>query len=245
MQDERYIRQVKLIGEEGQEKLKSSSVLIVGCGGLGCPISLYMATAGVGKLTLIDDDVVSLSNLHRQILFGFNDIGMVKVDIAKKKLLDLNPRMEITSINERLDINNVKRHISNHDLIILGCDDLDTRYIVNDACCDMNIPYINASVLGDEGSVTYFDIVNGCYRCIFPDAKSNNLTPRPEDIGVLGPLVGVIGTATATMAIEILINNESYYVNNMYVFDSLKLKMKGYSFEKSHSCISCCKQISM
>ncbi|OKO99479.1 HesA/MoeB/ThiF family protein [Xenorhabdus eapokensis] len=239
MNDDRYDRQIKVIGNEGQRKLKKSSVLIVGCGGLGCPISLYLSTAGVGKITLIDDDVISLSNLHRQILFGENDIGMLKVDVAKRQLLKLNSDIEIISINDRVNINNVEGYIDNHDIVIVGCDNLETRYIANDACCKMHIPYINASVLGDEGSITYFDIDNGCYRCIFPSAPKDKLIPSPVDIGVLGPLVGVIGTTTATMAIEILIGNKLKYINKIFTFDSLTLSMKGYPFSKNEYCCGC------
>ncbi|MBD2794386.1 HesA/MoeB/ThiF family protein [Xenorhabdus sp. 42] len=239
MNDERYDRQIKVIGNDGQEKLKKASVLIIGCGGLGCPISLYMSTAGVGKITLVDDDVVSLSNLHRQILFEEDDIGKLKVDVAKRKLLKLNSNIEITGINDRINASNSANYVDNHDIVIVGCDNLETRYIVNDTCCKMGTPYINASVLGDEGSIAYFDIVNGCYRCIFPNAPKDKLIPLPADIGVFGPLVGVIGTATATMAIEILIGNELKYINKMFTFDSLTLKMKGHSFSKDECCRSC------
>ncbi|CAI2161199.1 Molybdopterin-synthase adenylyltransferase [Serratia fonticola] len=239
MNDERYGRQIKVIGNDGQKKLKEASVIIIGCGGLGCPISLYMATAGVGKITIIDNDIVSLSNLHRQILFGDSDIGLLKVDIAKKQLLKLNPNIEIISISERLNVSNVEKYIENHDMVIVGCDNLETRYIVNDACCNMRIPYINASVLGDEGSITYFDVNNGCYRCIFPSAPKEKLIPLPEDMGVLGPLVGVIGTTAATMAIEILIGNKLKYINKIFTFDSLTLRMKGYPFTKDKCCLSC------
>lgn len=241
MNDERYDRQSKVIGNEGQNKLKNSSVFIVGCGGLGCPISLYMATAGIGKITLIDDDVVSLSNLHRQILFGENDIGFPKVDIAKKQLLKLNSNVEIINITEHLDNNNVEDYISAHDMVIVGCDNFVTRYIINDACCKMNIPYINASVLGDEGSIIFFDVANGCYRCLFPNAPSEKIVPLPKDVGVLGSLVGVIGTAAATMAIEILIGNKINYINKIFTFDSLTLRMKDYPFSRNEDCCSCAK----
>lgn len=239
MNDERYGRQVKVIGNDGQKKLKEASVVVIGCGGLGCPISLYMATAGVGKVTIIDNDVVSLSNLHRQVLFGDSDIGMLKVDVAKRQLLKLNPNIEIISVNDRVNVNNVQRYIESHDIVIVGCDNLETRYIVNDACCNMKIQYINASILGDEGSITYFDIDNGCYRCIFPNVPKDKSIPLPDEMGVLGPLVGVIGTITATMAVEVLIGNKSKYINKIFTFDSFTLRMKGYPFSKDVCCLSC------
>lgn len=239
MKTERYIKQLKVIGWSGQEKLSKSSVFIVGCGGLGCPVSLYIVSSGIGKVTIIDDDVVSLSNLHRQILFDENDVGLSKVGVACEKLKRINSSVEISPINDRLCINNIEQYINGHDLIIVGCDNLSTRYIVNDACCKMHLPFINASVLGDEGSITFFDITHGCYRCLFPDTLSDKIIPLPEEIGVLGSMVGVIGTATATMAIEVLIGNKSNYINKIFNFDSLTLQMKTFPCSKEDSCQFC------
>jgi len=239
MNEMRYERQRKVIGTLGQEKLKKSAVCIIGCGGLGCPIALYMVASGVGKITLIDDDVVSLSNLHRQILFAEKDIGLSKVAAAKNSLVQLNSHVEIVTVNDRVTAGNVEKYIQGHDLIIIGCDNLPTRYAINDACCVMHIPFINASVLGDEGAITFFDIKNGCYRCLFPDSLSDKVIPPPDKIGVLGALVGVIGTSTATMGIEILIGQEANYINKIFVFDSLSLEMKSFSFSKDNYCSSC------
>lgn len=239
MSEMRYERQRKVIGMLGQEKLKKSAVCIVGCGGLGCPVALYMVASGVGKITLIDDDVVSLSNLHRQILFGEKDIGLPKVDVAKNKLHQLNSHVDIVTVKDRVTAVNVEQYIQRHDLIILGCDNLSTRYAVNDACCAMQIPFINASVLGDEGAITFFDIANGCYRCLFPEPPPEHVIPSPDKMGVLGASVGVIGTAAATMAIEILAGQKANYVNKIFVFDSLTLEMKSFLFSKGNDCTSC------
>ncbi|ELG2268044.1 HesA/MoeB/ThiF family protein [Salmonella enterica] len=239
MNIERYERQCKVIGLTGQEKLKNSSILIVGCGGLGCPVALYATSAGIGKITIIDDDIVSLSNLHRQILFGENDIGLSKVTVAKEKLLQINSEIKIIDINDRLNVNNADEYISGHDLVIVGCDNIATRYVINDICCKKHIPYINASVLGDEGAITFFDITHGCYRCLFPDIPTDNSIPLPDNVGVLGPLVGVIGTSAATMAIEVLIGNEFNYINKIFTFDSKTLRMKAFPFSADKHCNNC------
>lgn len=239
MNAERYIRQVNVIGHLGQELLSKSSVVIIGCGGIGCPISLYITSSGVGRVTIVDNDVVSISNLHRQILFDEYDVGLPKVDVARGKLERINSNVEIISVNDYVNIDNVDDIISGHDLVIIGCDNLSTRYILNDACCRIGIPFINSSVQGDEGSISFFDITNGCYRCLFPDPLSEHIIPRPEETGVLGAMTGVIGTATATMAIEILIGNESNYINKIFNFDSLTLKMKSFDFSKELMCETC------
>lgn len=235
----RYERQRKVIGTLGQDKLKNSAVCIIGCGGLGCPIALYMAASGIGKITLIDNDIVSLSNLHRQILFGEKDIGLPKVDVARNSLLLLNSHVEVVSIKDNVTADNVDKYIPGHDLIIMGCDNLPTRYVINDACCAMQIPFINASVLGDEGTITFFDVAHGCYRCIFPDPLSDQMIPPPDKVGVLGALAGVIGTATATMGIEILVGQRKNYLNKIFVFDALSLEMKSFLFLKDNHCSSC------
>lgn len=245
MDSGRYNRQLKVIGSTGQISLEQSSVFIVGCGGLGCPISLYLASSGVGQITIIDDDIVSLSNLNRQVLFGEDDIGLPKVDVAKEKLLKINSHVKVNGINDRLNEYNAMKYIHGHDLVIIGCDNLPTRYVINDVCCKIQKPYINASVLGDEGSIIFFDIAHGCYQCLFPKPPTKNTIPLPEDTGVLGPLVGVIGTVTATMVIEILIGNKFNYINKLFTFDSQTLKMKELPFSKEDSCISCSGKIKM
>lgn len=240
MEMDRYARQKQVIHDSGQRKLKDSSVLIIGCGGLGCPTSLYLASSGVGKLSLMDDDVVSLSNLHRQILFSEQDIGKSKVKVAQEKLKCLNSDVDITAIDFRIDESNAIETIREHDLVIVGCDNFWTRFIVSNACYQLQIPYINASVLGDEGAISFYDNINSCYQCNNPDFESLNNIPKPSDIGVLGAMVGVIGTSTATMAIEILIGNQTNFLNKHFVFDALTLQMKSFDIEKNDTCELCC-----
>lgn len=239
MQAGRYVRQEKVLGQKGQDKLAKSSVCIVGCGGLGCPISLYITSSGVGSITVIDDDTVSLSNLHRQILFNEHDIGLSKVRVASEKLQKINSSASIIPVYARLNERNIEEYIQNHDLIIVGCDNLPTRYIINDACCKLNIPFINASVQGDEGSLAFFDIQHGCYRCVFPETPPADILLSSEDAGVLGAMVGVIGTVAATMAIEILTGNKKSYINKIFRFDSLTLRIKTFPFAQDELCQSC------
>jgi molybdopterin/thiamine biosynthesis adenylyltransferase len=235
----RYVRQEMVIHKAGQHKLQNSSILIIGCGGLGCPIALYLASSGVGKLTLMDDDIVSLSNLHRQVLFTEQDIGEKKVTIARDKLKLLNSEVNISALDYRLDERNALHEIMEHDLVIVGCDNFWTRFIVSNNCYQTQTPYINASVLGDEGAISYYDNNNSCYQCNNPDYESLNNIPKPDDIGVLGAMVGVIGTAAATMAIEVLIGNQENYLNRHFVFDALTLQMKSFEIEQNDTCKLC------
>ncbi|PMH07982.1 hypothetical protein BCU75_14475 [Vibrio splendidus] len=239
MVSERYSRQVKVIGNEAQEQLQKSSVLIIGCGGLGCPISLYLSTAGVGSLTLVDDDIVSMSNLHRQVLFGEDDIGLSKVEVASTKLKKLNSNVNIADYHTRLNKENSSSIIDGHDLVIIGCDNFETRFIVSESCQRLQVPYINASVLGDEGAITFFDVQGGCYQCLYPDLDVLNVIPTPSSIGVLGPMVGVIGASASTMALQILIGKKEKYLNKIFSFDSDTLLMKSFYYDKNENCINC------
>jgi len=235
----RYERQIKVIGSAGQDRLGGSSVFIVGCGGLGCPIAIYLAASGVGNITIIDDDVVSLTNLHRQIIFKESDIGLPKVAVAKKYLSDLNSEVNIFAIKDRLNKDNSKKYLEGVDLVVVGCDNYATRYDVNDACSKLGQRLVNASVLGDEGNVSFFDMKNGCYACDFPEAPPSNSIPLPGDVGVLGSLAGVVGTMAATMAIEILIGNEINYVNKIFTFDSVSFRSAILPLEKNTFCKTC------
>ena len=236
---DRYARQKKIIGSIGQDKLTKSSVLMIGCGGLGCPISLYLVASGVGHITLIDDDVVSLTNLHRQVLFGEEDIGLKKVDVAKTKLNAINSHVKVTAISRRLMSDNARGIIEGHDLVIIGCDNFDTRFLVSELCHLLSINYINASVLGDEGAIAFYDNDNGCYQCSTGPKEELSIIPTPNDIGVLGAMVGVIGTLTATMAIEILTGNSDEYINKIFTFNSKNLNVKSYFLEKNVNCHLC------
>lgn len=203
----RYSRQVILpeIGLSGQEKLTNAKVLMVGAGGLGCPVLQYLAAIGVGTIGIIDDDVIDISNLHRQILYVTADIGKPKVCVAKQKLELINPHINITAYNERLTPANAQKICNNYDLIIDGSDNFKTRYLVNDICVALNKVLVFGSIFKFEGHVSVLNYQGGPnYRDVFPDPPSNNETPNCAEIGVLGVLPGIIGMYMANEAIKII-----------------------------------------
>jgi adenylyltransferase/sulfurtransferase len=203
----RYNRQVILpeIGLVGQEKLKSAKVLMIGAGGLGCPALQYLAAAGVGEIGIADDDIVDISNLHRQILYSTADIGKRKARIAGEKLSQLNPHVRITAFNERFTIDNAARLCRNYDLVIDGSDNFETRYLVNDTCVALNKVLVFGSIFKFEGHISVFNYRNGPnYRDVFPEAPPGDEVPSCAEIGVLGVLPGIIGAYMANEAIKII-----------------------------------------
>ena len=203
----RYSRQTTLseIGLPGQEKLKRAKVLMIGAGGLGCPVLQYLAAAGVGEIGIVDDDVVSLSNLHRQILYTTADIGRYKADTAKEKLALLNPHVKLTAYNERFTSRNALSICNHYDLVIDGSDNFGTRYLVNDTCVALNKPLVFGSIFKFEGHVAVFNYQEGPnYRDVFPEAPPADEVPNCAETGVLGVLPGIIGTYMANEAIKII-----------------------------------------
>jgi molybdopterin/thiamine biosynthesis adenylyltransferase/rhodanese-related sulfurtransferase len=203
----RYSRQIILpeIGLSGQEKLKNAKVLMIGAGGLGCPILQYLTAAGVGTIGIVDDDVADLSNLHRQILYSTADIGKYKAQVAKKKLGILNPHTNITAFIERLTASNAEQICKDYDLVIDGSDNFETRYLVNDTCVASNKPLVFGSIFKFEGHVSVFNYQGGPnYRDVFPEAPQADEVPNCAEIGVLGILPGIIGTYMANEAIKII-----------------------------------------
>ena len=203
----RYNRQIILpeIGLEGQQKLKAAKVLMVGAGGLGCPVLQYLVAAGVGEVGIVDDDLVDNSNLHRQILYSPADIGRPKAVVAAEKLKVFNPYVELTAYQERLTQENAEELIEKYDLIIDGSDNFPTRYLVNDTCVLLNKPLVFGSIFKFEGHVSVFNYLGGPhYRDIFPEAPANNDVPNCAEIGVLGVLPGLVGLYMANEAIKII-----------------------------------------
>lgn len=203
----RYSRQIILpeIGITGQEKLKAAKVLIIGAGGLGCPVLQYLAAAGVGEIGIVDDDTVDISNLHRQILYGVNDVGGLKAVLAKEKLGLLNPHTFITAYPVRFTPGNAEDICRGYDLVIDGSDNFGTRYLVNDTCVALNKPLVFGSIFKFEGHVSVFNYQDGPdYRAVFPEAPPADEVPNCAGIGVLGVLPGIIGTYMATEAIKII-----------------------------------------
>lgn len=219
---EKYSRQIKLpeVGSAGQEKLGNSKVLIVGMGGLGCPAAQYLAAAGVGTLGLMDHDLVNLSNLHRQILYGEADVGKPKVEIAKSALQKLNSDVNLISIPERLDENNALSLFEEYDLIIDGSDNFQTKYLINDACVLTNKSWIYASIYKYQGQLSVFNYENGpTYRCLFPTTTNQNVSC--EEVGVIGVLPGVLGTLQATEAIKMILKTGSVISGKLKIIDLL------------------------
>jgi len=202
-----YSRQIILpeIGLSGQEKLINAKVLMIGAGGLGCPVLQYLAASGVGTIGIVDDDVIDISNLHRQILYTTADIGKPKAYIAKQKLELLNPHINITAYNERFTPTNAQHICNSYDLIIDGSDNFETRYLVNDTCIALNKALIFGSIFKFEGHVSVFNYHDGPnYRDMFPEAPSSNEATNCAEIGVLGVLPGLIGMYMANEAIKII-----------------------------------------
>lgn len=225
----RYFRQMILkgFGAAAQEKLLQAKVLVIGAGGLGCPALQYLAAAGIGKIGIADFDIVSLSNLHRQILYTENDIGTLKAEKAKIYLSNLNPEIEIISYCEKIDKENVNAIISKYDVIIDATDNLESRYVINDACVELNKPFVLGAVYEYQGQVAilnYADEKNNKrihYRDIFPANASGEALPDCASNGALGVLCGIIGTMQANEAIKLITGIGKPLINQLLTYDSL------------------------
>ncbi|EKE01003.1 MAG: UBA/ThiF-type NAD/FAD binding protein [uncultured bacterium] len=236
----RYRRQIilKEIGVEGQLRLAKSKVIIIGAGGLGSPITLYLAAAGVGKLGIVDHDTVNLSNLQRQILYSSKNIGQHKAVLAKKRLRGLNPEIGVLTNTEQVSAKNVKEIISGYDLVINAVDNIETRYIVNEACIFLKLPLIEGAIYHFEGYVmTIIPGLSACYRCLFPD----NHEAKKEEIGVIGAVPGVIGTLQAMEAIKYLLNFGRLLKNSMIYYNGLEAKFREIKTQRNPNCIVCSK----
>jgi molybdopterin/thiamine biosynthesis adenylyltransferase/rhodanese-related sulfurtransferase len=240
---DRYSRHIMLpeVGEKGQAKLLASRVLLLGAGGLGAPSALYLAAAGVGKLGLVDADVVDASNLQRQIIHATSRIGKPKVDSAEQALRDLNPDVKIEKYQERLNSENVDRIFgAGWDVIVDGCDNFPTRYLVNDASLFHKIPVVHGSIFRFEGQVTTFQpFVGPCYRCLYPEPPPPHLAPSCAEAGVLGILPGVIGVLQATEAIKLILGQGDPLVGRLLTYDSLRMTFRTLKLRRDKSCPAC------
>jgi molybdopterin/thiamine biosynthesis adenylyltransferase/rhodanese-related sulfurtransferase len=204
---DRYLRHLALpgFGPAAQEKLKASSVLVIGAGGLGCPALLYLAAAGVGRIAIADDDSVDLSNLQRQVLYTVDDVGANKAEAAARRLRSLNPLISVEAHPVRFDRSNAIALVRACDLVVDGSDNFATRYLVNDACVIAGRPFVYGAVQGFEGQVSVFNLPGGpTYRCLFPEAPEPGSAPNCAEAGVLGAVTGIVGTAQACEAIKVL-----------------------------------------
>lgn len=230
----RYSRHIVLpeIGADGQEKINKAKVLVIGAGGLGCPVLQYLTAAGIGTTRIVDSDIVDESNLQRQILFSVHDIGKPKTEVARQKLSLLNPFCQFQVENYRLTATNALEIIKEYDLVIDGSDNFPTRYLVNDACVMLNKPLVFGSVFKFEGQVSVFNYKNGpTYRCLFPQPPQDS--PNCEEIGVLGVLPGIIGTIMANEALKVVLGIGEVLSGKLFVLDALSMSTQIISFEKN------------
>jgi adenylyltransferase/sulfurtransferase len=228
------------IGPEGQARLARASVLCVGTGGLGSPAALYLAAAGVGRLGLVDGDVVDETNLHRQILFKTADVGRSKVEMAHDALHALNPEVELVRHPHRLTAANVADVLASYDVIVDGTDNFPTRYLVNDACVRLGKPDVWASIYRFEGQVAVWDARRGpCYRCLFPAIPPDDEIPACSEAGVLGVLPGVLGSVQALEAIKVVLGIGDPLIGRLLTFDALTLAWRELRLDKDPDCPAC------
>jgi molybdopterin/thiamine biosynthesis adenylyltransferase/rhodanese-related sulfurtransferase len=228
------------VGTTGQKKLKAARVLMIGAGGLGSPLGLYLAAAGVGTLGIVDFDVVDESNLHRQVLFGHSAVGRPKIQAAADRLRDVNPYIEIVPIETRLDSSNALELFKDYDIVVDGTDNFPTRYLVNDACVLLGKPNVYGSIFRFEGQVSVFWGARGpCYRCLFPEPPPPGLVPSCAEGGVLGVLPGIIGSLQANEVIKLIVGAGDPLIGRLVLFDALKLKFRELKLRKSPDCPIC------
>ncbi|MBG5986997.1 HesA/MoeB/ThiF family protein [Proteus vulgaris] len=237
----RYSRQVMLedIGLEGQNKLQQARVLIVGLGGLGSPASLYLAGAGIGELILVDDDKLHVSNLQRQILYRTQDIPNAKSEVARQSLLALNPEIKITSYKQRIDDDSLSKLVKEADLVLDCTDNMLTRQAINRACVAQQTPLISGSAVGFSGQLMVFEppFTHGCYHCLYPDETEPQRNCRTA--GILGPVVGVIGTLQALEAIKLLSGLPCSLSGKLHLFDGRKQNWSTLRLTPSTTCPVC------
>src|SRR5512135_643370 len=238
----RYSRHLLIpeVGLEGQRKLKGSSALIIGTGGLGSPVSLYLAAAGVGRIGLVDYDVVDSSNLQRQIIHGTSTIGKLKVESARAKLVDLNPDVQVDIYNEPFTSENALRIAKDYDILLDGTDNFPTRYLTNDVAVFLGKPNVYASIYRFDGQVSVFYAKEGpCYRCLFPEPPPPGLVPSCAEGGVLGVLPGVVGTIQATEVIKLIIGQGDPLIGRLLLYDALEMSFTTLKLRKNPDCVIC------
>jgi adenylyltransferase/sulfurtransferase len=238
----RYSRHLLIpeVGLDGQRKLKNSSALIIGTGGLGSPVALYLAAAGVGRIGLVDYDVVESSNLQRQVIHGTSTIGKLKVESAKVRMLDLNPDIQVDVYNEPYTSANAMRIAQEYDILIDGTDNFPTRYLTNDVCVFLGKPNVYGSIYRFDGQVSVFHAKEGpCYRCLFPEPPPPGLVPSCAEGGVLGILPGTIGTLQATEALKILLGIGDPLIGKLLLYNALDMSFDFVTLKKNPKCRVC------
>lgn len=239
----RYARHLILdeVAEEGQAKLKAARVLVIGAGGLGSPVLLYLAAAGIGTLGIVDDDRVDLTNLQRQIVHATDSIGWAKVDSAARALSALNPHVQVNRHYGRITQDNAAGLLSGYDLVVDGSDNFATRYVLADACHAARKPMVWASLLRFEGQLSVFKPWEGgpCYRCLFPEAPPAGLVPRCEEAGILGAVAGVMGTLQAVEVLKEILGLGDSLSGRLVLYDALSGTQRAFNAEKDPACLLC------
>lgn len=238
----RYSRHLIMpeVGMEGQEKIINSRVLCIGAGGLGSPVALYLAAAGVGHMGILDFDVVDFSNLQRQIIHSEPNIGKLKVESAAERIAELNSEVEVTTYNEMLTSSNALDIFKDYDIIIDGTDNFATRYLVNDACVLLGKPNVYGSIFRFEGQVTVFDSKKGpCYRCLYPEPPPPGMVPSCAEGGVLGILPGIVGTMQAAEAIKVILGKGNPLIGRLLFVDVMDMKFTELKLRKDPQCPIC------
>ena len=241
-QRERYSRHMLVpeIGIEGQQKLLDAKVLLLGAGGLGSPTALYLAAAGVGTIGIVDDDVVDLSNLQRQVIHSTQRIGIPKVDSAEESIHALNPDVEVVKYQTRIDASNIVEIIRDYDVVVDGVDNFPTRYLLNDATVRLKIPVVSASILGFDGQLSVFKPYEGpCYRCLLPEPPPPELAPSCAEAGVLGVLPGIVGSIQALEAIKLLLDLGDPLIGRLLAYDALEQSFRAFKVRRDPNCPAC------
>jgi adenylyltransferase/sulfurtransferase len=238
----RYSRHLVLpeVGVEGQQRLRDARVVVVGAGGLGSPLAIYLAAAGVGRIGLVDFDVVDLSNLQRQVLYGTEDVGRSKLELARRRIAALNPHVSVDSHSVRLTSENALEILGDYDIVLDGTDNFPTRYLVNDACVLLGKPNVYGSIYRFEGQVSVFGAAGGpCYRCLYPEPPVAGSVPNCAEGGVLGVLPGTIGTLQATEALKLILGQGQPLVGRLLLFDALEMRFRDLKLRRDPQCPVC------
>ena len=238
----RYSRHLILpeVGMAGQLKLKQASALIIGAGGLGVPLTQYPGAAGVGRLGIVDFDVIDETNLQRQVLYGTKDVGRKKIEVAKERVAQINPNVDVQTYETRLTSDNALDILKDYDVVIDGTDNFPTRYLVNDATVLLNKPNVYGSIFRFEGQASVFHAAKGpCYRCLYAEPPPPGLVPSCAEGGVLGVLPGIVGSIQATEAIKLLLGRGDTLIGRLLVFDALRMKFRELKLRKNPECPIC------
>jgi len=238
----RYSRHLILpeVGMEGQQRLKAASVLCIGAGGLGSPLALYLAAAGVGRIGIVDFDVVDVSNLQRQVLHGTSGVGTSKLESARARLHDLNPHVQVDTYEEALTSDNALELLAGYDVIVDGTDNFPTRYLVNDACVLLGKPNVYGSIFRFEGQASVFGHDGGpCYRCLYEEPPPPGLIPSCAEGGVLGILPGIIGVIQATETVKIILGKGTSLSGRLLLYDALEMEFRQLKLRKNPDCVIC------